>query len=172
MAFSEGAARVIEQGQCSYTGYGPCSQFPTILPHSPNPEQSSKVARCRYSFIDKTGTRLFGNKYPDAKDFAEGLAPVGDGRLWGYVDRRGTVVISLRYEDAWPFAEGLARVQIRGKWGYIDKTGNLVIPAIFQSALDFSEAWQWSVTVCTHSGSSIRPGIGHFRKSTTPPAVL
>jgi hypothetical protein len=140
LSFSEGAARVIEQGQCLYIGYGPCSGFiPTTLPYDSNTKQSSNAPRCRYSFIDRKGTRLFGNQYPDAKDFAEGLVPIGDGKLWGYINRRGTVVIPMRYEDAEPFAEGFARVRINGKWGYIDKSGKLAIPATFQSALDFSE---------------------------------
>ena len=136
--FSEGAARVIEQGQCVYMDYSPCSD-PTTLPSGSDAGPSSKLPRCRYSFIDKTGMRLFRSEYTDAKDFAEGLAPVGDGKLWGYVDRRGTVVIPLKYEDAEPFAEGLARVRIGWKWGYIDKKGNSVIPQAFNAAGDFSE---------------------------------
>jgi hypothetical protein len=140
MAFSEGAARVIEEGQCLYVGYGPCSSFiPMALPYDPSAKPSANLPRCHYSFIDGQGMRLFENQYPEAKDFAEGLAPVGDGKLWGYVDKKGTAVISMRYEDAEPFAEGLARVRSAGKWGYIDRTGNMVVPAVYQDALDFCE---------------------------------
>jgi hypothetical protein len=140
MAFSDGAARVIEQGNCLYVGYGPCAGLnPMVLPYDPQRKQTSDPPRCRYSYIDKTGRRLFENTYQDAKDFAEGLAPVGDGKYWGYVDRKGSVAIPLRYDGAEPFSEGLARVRLRGKWGYIDKTGQFAIPATFDSALDFSE---------------------------------
>jgi hypothetical protein len=138
MAFSDGAARVIEKGQCVRWDYGPCSGI-TTLPYDPDVKPSIHLPRCHYSFIDRQGMRLFEQKYPDAKDFAEGLAPVGDGKLWGYVDKNGAVVIPLIYEDAEPFAEGLARVRSAGKWGYINKMGKLVIPAVYQHALDFSE---------------------------------
>ena len=140
MAFSEGAARVIEESQCLYVGYGPCSTFnPMTLPYDPSTKPSTNLPRCHYSFIDRQGMPLFQNKYADAKDFAEGLAPVGDGKLWGFVDKKGAVVISMRYEDTEPFAEGLARFRSGGKWGYIDRTGNIVVSAVYQSALDFSD---------------------------------
>jgi len=140
MPFSDGAARAIELGQCLYTGYGPCSTGDRVtLPYGANRKQSSNVPRCRYSFIDKKGKRLFENQFYDARDFAEGLAPVGDGNLWGYIDKTGTVAIPVQFEAAGPFAEGLAAIRMDGKWGYIDKNGKIVIPATFPSALDFSE---------------------------------
>ncbi len=138
--FSDGAARVIEHGECRYVGYGPCDPLnPTMLPYAPNSRPSPTAPRCQYSFIDKGGNRLFEGTYPDAKDFAEGLAPVGDGKSWGYIDKNGNMVIPFRYESAEPFSEGLALVQIDRKWGYIDHGGKLIIPAIFQGAVDFSE---------------------------------
>lgn len=138
--FHEGAARVIEEGQCLYVGYMPCDFYnPVVLPYNPDVRQPANVPKCRYSFVNRRGTRLFDTRYPDAKDFSQGLAPVGDGKLWGYVDYRGRIMIPFRYDDAEPFSEGLARVKTNGKWGYIDRDGRMVIPAIYLVANDFSE---------------------------------
>jgi hypothetical protein len=82
---------------------------------------------------------LFRTDFIDAKDFAGGLAPVGNGKLWGYIDKSGAVRIPLQYEDAGPFSEGMARVRKDGKWGYIDRSGNVALRPTFETASDFSE---------------------------------
>jgi hypothetical protein len=132
LPFSDSAARVVGRGGCLYTGYGPCDSFnPLVLPQGPHSARPSfRKSRCNYSFIDTNGRQLFDKNYPDAKDFSEELAPVGDGWLWGYIDKN---------EAAEPFSEGLAAVRIRDRWGYIDKNDKLVIPAIFTEASAFSE---------------------------------
>ncbi len=74
--FRKALPGVIEEGPCLYIGYDPCASFEKeVLPYDPKAKWSSDPPRCRYSFIDKQGKRLFENKYPDAKDFVEGLAP-------------------------------------------------------------------------------------------------
>ena len=104
----------------SWGGAGACTQATARVillilsffrkgPHSARP--SFREPRCNYSFIDTNGRQLFDKNYPDAKDFSEELAPVGDGWLWGYIDKNGTVIIPLKYEAAEPFSEGLAAVR-------------------------------------------------------------
>jgi hypothetical protein len=140
--FKNGFARVIKPSGCLYIGYGPCDPFnPVILPFTPSTYRrpTMKEPRCMYSFIDRTGRDVSGTTYRDAKDFAERLAPVGNGRLWGFVDVNGTMAIPLQYQNAEPFSEGLAPVQINGKWGYVNHSGKLVIAPTFLAAFPFSE---------------------------------
>jgi hypothetical protein len=144
--FSDGHALVIENGPCQLIGYGPC-EFPMNPPYLipgggaiPKPGSASGQ-RCQYSVIDKTGKIVFASKYIDAKRFSEGLAPMGDGRDWGYVDHDGKIRIPMQFDSAEPFSEGLARVRRNGKVGFIDKTGAVVIPIQFFGADDFSEGF-------------------------------
>ncbi|MBZ5607531.1 MAG: WG repeat-containing protein [Acidobacteriia bacterium] len=143
--FSDGLALVVENGPCQHIGYGPCEyplNPPIIMPAgvsiSPN---TSRVPRCRYSVIDLKGQVLFTSDYIDAKHFAEGLAPMGDGTKWGYVDYSGKVRIPLQFDAAEPFSEGLARVFVGHKYGFIDRTGAFVIQPQFFLAQDFSEGF-------------------------------
>jgi hypothetical protein len=141
--FFDGIARVIESGPCGHIGYGPCEyplNPPDVVPRGSS-QSPSAVPRCKYSFIDTTGRILFRSDFIDAKDFAQALAPVGDGRHWGYIDKTGTVRIPLRYDDAEPFSEGLARVRQGEKWGYINASGTFAIAPAFTAASDFSEGF-------------------------------
>jgi hypothetical protein len=138
--FSESAARVILDGPCNYVGYGPCAFFnPSILGF---PEyrsgRDSHYTACQYTFIDRTGTPLFSQHFPDAFDFSEGLAAVGDGKRWGFIDRTGAFRIPLQFDFVGSFSDGLARFRRDGKWGFIDSAGRVVIPAQFDVADDFS----------------------------------
>src|SRR5215471_3504958 len=139
--FFDGIARVIESGPCAHIGYGPCEyplNPPDVVPRG-SPEPRSAVPRCKYSFIDTTGRILFRSDLIDAKNFAEGLAPVGNGKHWGYIDKSGGVRIPLRFDDAEPFSEGLARVLQGERWGYINASGAFAITPAFTGASDFSE---------------------------------
>lgn len=139
--FADGHALVIKDGPCNRMEYGPCEIDPYSVPDiltMPNASPASRQ-RCRYSVIDRSGKILFGGIYIDAKNFSEGLAPMGDGSHWGYVDYSGEVRIRMQFEDAEPFSGGLARVRVNGKTGFIDKTGEMVIQPQFFHAEDFSE---------------------------------
>jgi hypothetical protein len=140
-SFFDGVARVVESGPCGHIGYGPCEyplNPPDVVPRG-SLQLPSTVPRCKYSLIDATGRVLFRSDFIDAKDFAEGLAPVGDGKRWGYIDKSGAVRIPLRYDDAEPFSDGLARVRQGRQWGYINASGAFVISPAFMAAEDFSE---------------------------------
>jgi hypothetical protein len=96
-------------------------------------------------YIDKAAKPTFpGEMYYLCESFSEGLAPVSDGRLWGYIDKKGRSVIGPRYQWARGFSEGLAFVKTEtGGGGYIDRTGELVI-----------RAGNWDI------GDAFRGGIG------------
>ncbi len=133
MPFADGVARVVAQGPCELPASGPCG--------GGSQGSRNNLPQCRYSFIDKQGKRLFEMSYVNAKDFAEGLAPVHDGRAWGYVDKTGRVVIPFQFEEAQPFSEGLASVQSGGKTGFIDHGGKFAIQPSLPSAGSFSEGF-------------------------------
>jgi hypothetical protein len=107
------------------------------------------MRRCEYSVIDHSGNVVFAGTYIDAKHFSEGLAPMGDGKNWGYVDYSGKVLVPLQFDNAEPFSEGLAGVRVGrnrglgkfGKVGFIDSTGAMIIQPQFFSAEDFSEGF-------------------------------
>lgn len=142
LPFSGGVARVIKRRGCLYIGYGPCDSFnPLLLPFALGKYQQPTMQEphCTYSFIDKVGRDLFATTYRDAKDFVEGLAPVGDGKRWGYVNASGSLAVPLLYQNAEPFSDGLAAVQTKGRWGYVNHAGNLIIKATFLAAFPFSE---------------------------------
>ena len=128
--FKNGFARVIKSPGCLYIGYGPCDFFnPVVLPFSLAiyRHPTMKEPRCTYSFIDRTGRDVFATR--ETKDFAERLAPVGDGLHWGFLESNGTIAISMQYENAEPFSEGLAPVQIKDRWGYVNHAGKISHPA-------------------------------------------
>jgi hypothetical protein len=41
--------------------------------------------------------------FDKALDFSGGLAPVRDGKNWGYADKTGKMVIPAHFDDALPF---------------------------------------------------------------------
>ena len=88
-------------------------------------------------YIDASGqTKLppgFGSGFNDGEDFVEGLAPVRQGRRWGYVNTAGRMVIPPRFAWVTPFSEGRALVSLAEPGppyniGYIDRSGSLIAP--------------------------------------------
>ena len=69
--------------------------------------------------------------YMGVLDFAEGLARVWKGGLFGFVNRRGEEVIPCKYELAMDFAHGAAAVRIGDKWGYIDRAGEWLVEPVY-----------------------------------------
>ena len=102
----------------------------------------------RWGYIDYLGRIAVPivHRVPEAGDFSEGFAFVGDH----YIDREGTPAFTRIDEDTderiekfftngMPFSQGLAAVQSGGQWGYIDLAGNYVIAPMFIRAGQFSE---------------------------------
>ena len=100
----------------------------------------------RWGYIDYLGRIAipFVHRVPEAGDFSDGFAFVGDH----YIDTEGRPAFSRVDEDTdevterfftngLPFSEGLAAVQSGGQWGYIDLMGNYVIAPSFQRAGSF-----------------------------------
>ena len=102
----------------------------------------------RWGYIDYLGRVAvpFVHRVPEAGDFSEGFAFVGDH----YIDTTGTPAFTIIDEDTderiekfftngLPFSQGLAAVQSGGQWGFIDLAGNYVIVPMFMRAGSFSE---------------------------------
>ncbi len=133
-SFSDGMARVILEGPCTFMdGDGPC----------PEPEyvggREVNQPPCKFTFIDKAGRVITTQRFDYARDFSEGLAPAKIGDRWGYIDKTGVVVVAPKFEDAQPFSSGLSGIRDHYLYGYSDKTGAVVIPPAWHSADDFSE---------------------------------
>ena len=103
-------------------------------------------SRDRWGYIDYLGRIAipFIHRIPEAGDFSDGFAFVGDH----YIDTEGKPAFSRVDEDTdevterfftngLPFSEGLAAVQSGGQWGFIDLMGNYVIAPAFQRAGSF-----------------------------------
>jgi len=133
--FSDGMARVVLEGPCTYIPDGPCGFANAV-------HAGGKVAdapACTFTFIDKMGRVVSQDRYDFARTFSSGLAPVRKDGRWGFIDKTGKLVIDYHFEDAQPFSDGLARVRQNGSYGYIDQQGRLVIPPWFEFAEDFSD---------------------------------
>lgn len=94
----------------------------------------------KYGYIDENGNVIIKPVYLQAKQFAEGVAPVKiEEGIWGIIDTKGKVITRWKNVDEInEFSEGLAVVRQRAKYGYIDKK-QLVIPLKFDGAEGFSE---------------------------------
>jgi hypothetical protein len=131
MAFSDGAARVIEQGNCLYVGYGPCAGLnPMVLPYDPQRKQTSDPPRCRYSYIDKTGRRLF-------EVTSTGKAP------WRFPSNTEAPSLSLKDSPAYGSA-GNGGISIRP-----DSSQYLQLSTAHST---FRKEWPWWVKVPTDHG--------------------
>jgi len=132
--FHEGMARVVVDGPCRYSSDGLCQEVRTI------PEGAAEDASaCKYTFIDKSGSIITGERYDGAMDFSEGFAPVRTREKWGFIDKKGRMAINPQFDKADRFSDGLALIQQNGLYGYIDHTGAIVITPRYKSASPFSE---------------------------------
>ncbi len=138
-AFHDGMARVIVEGPCAYNRIpeeSSCPDFGVVPKDAPS---SPALPTCKYTFADTSGKIISEQRFGYARHFAEGLAPVQIGELWGYIDKRGDTAVAPRFESAAPFADGLARVSRDGLTGYITHSGRYAITPRFKYAEDFAD---------------------------------
>ncbi len=148
--FEEGVARVAVSGPCSFTSYeafDPCIVLGgSVAPATgPNPTVRSPP-RCQWSFIDKSGKRIFDATFEAAMGFHDGLAAVRVSGRWGFINRQGAFVIPPRYESVRSFSEGRALVSDGVDSGFIDSVGKMHFRVDYSKAESFSEG----VTVVGH----------------------
>lgn len=102
----------------------------------------------RWGYIDNMGRIAIPlvNRVPEAGDFSEGYAFMGDH----YIDTEGRQAFSREdpdtgvieekfFRNGLAFSQGAAAVQSGGQWGYIDLMGNYIIAPSFERADSFSE---------------------------------
>ena len=102
----------------------------------------------RWGYIDNLGRIAIPLVYkiPDAGDFSDGFAFIGDH----YIDTEGNQAFSREdpdtgiieekfFRNGLPFSQGLAAVQSGAQWGFIDLMGNYVIAPSFERVDSFSE---------------------------------
>lgn len=92
----------------------------------------------KIGFVNNKGEWVIEPQFDKARGFAEGLAPVAEGKTWGYIDQKGSMVIDFEYRDAEVFSkDGLAPVKQK-MWGFIDKSGKMVIPMEYDITAGFA----------------------------------
>jgi len=134
--FHDDASRVIIEGPCKLHSR-PCSSFPGmfVLPGYGTPTGATPL--CRYAFIDKTGRPLFSQRFDDAKDFSEELAPVKIDGKWGFINKTGALVVKPQFDSADSFSDGLALVSQNGLSGFITHDGTFAVAPQFKYAEHF-----------------------------------
>jgi hypothetical protein len=138
-SFHEGMARVVVEGPCVYLRIpeeSPCPDL-GLVPRGTKTQET--LPACKYTFIDKSGSVISEQRFDYALLFAEGLAPVRIGELWGYIDKTGVMIIAPRFESAAPFSDGLGLISEKGLFGYVNRTGTYAISAQFKRAERFAE---------------------------------
>ena len=144
-SFADGMARVVMEGPCSYNPEGGCGFANPVFPgaeprgtYDPLGEARDRYPPCKFTFTDRAGRVLF-QRFDDARDFSEGLAPIRVGDSWGFIDRIGTIAVLPRFDGAEAFHESLAKIKMKDLYGYADKSGAIVIPPQFADADNFSD---------------------------------
>jgi hypothetical protein len=138
-SFHDEMARVVVEGPCAYAQIleeSPCPDF-EVLPKGAKTQQP--LPACKYTFIDKSGSIISEQRYDYALPFAEALAPVRIGKLWGYIDKKGLMVVAPRFDSASSFSDGLGLVSENGLFGYVDRKGTYIIRPEFKRAESFAE---------------------------------
>jgi len=92
-------------------------------------------------FVDQSGDEI-SKHFPEARDFHNGVAVVGIGRLWppllyGTIGTNGKYIMWPSYEEIRDYKNNYARVRKNGKYGYIDRNGNERVPPMWDVAEDF-----------------------------------
>ncbi|MBP93519.1 WG containing repeat-containing protein [Bizionia echini] len=104
-----------------------------IWDFSHNAENTYAKKNDKIGFINSNGDWIIEPKFDKARAFVNGLAPVSEGKNWGYIDTSGAVIIPFQYKDAEIFSEsGLAPVTTGKEWGFINTKGDLVIPEDYE----------------------------------------
>jgi hypothetical protein len=82
----------------------------------------------KFGFVDTRGRLRIANRYDDAGNFHEELAPVKLIGKWGFVDLNDRIAINPNYDKVGEFTLGLAIVLRQQKEGLIDKNGKTILP--------------------------------------------
>jgi hypothetical protein len=91
-------------------------------------------------------------QFTGASEFADGVAAVQQGDLWGLIDEKGSYLVQPSFAhigelpvgaDAQAFREGLAPAREGDLWGYIKRDGSWAIAPAFSHAMKFNEELAW-----------------------------
>ncbi len=113
---------------------------------------SIKIAKNKYSFINKSGEQINKTTFRRVYDFRDNAAAVMVRNKWGFIDTTGKIIIKPRFSKVGSFGDGLAPVFVRKKrfFGliksitksdFIDKSGNIVIETRFKNCTNFSNGF-------------------------------
>ena len=137
-AFSNGIARVAEQGEYWDHGYFIDARGNLLLDE--DTEYSETLDAADY-FSEGIGTVGESVAYFDSGRFAlrRYADRQGSTRVYGYIDTRGKMVIEPQFHSASPFSNGMAVVDPTGesRYCFIDTSGTIAINGVFAAANGF-----------------------------------
>ena len=92
----------------------------------------------KWGYISKSGKLVIAPSFDSAAPFAERLAAVKTGGLWGYINKRqaNCLIEPAVHRCADIFARTCS-VKIGAVWTYVDKTGQIVIHTGYEEASSF-----------------------------------
>jgi hypothetical protein len=87
---------------------------------------------------------IIKQRFKDAGEFSDGLAPVKVFSKWGYINKKGEIAIVPKYTKAENFSEGCAVIgqiqpDIYHLYGFINTKGEAITKCIYREAFAFSE---------------------------------
>jgi hypothetical protein len=118
-------------------------------------------------------------QFDDASEFADGVAAVRKGDVWGIIDEKGSFMATPSFAqigeqpvglDAQAFREGLAPARDGDLWGYLRRDGSWAIAPAFAEARKFSEELAW-VRLPERTTWSLIQRRGHIVADTPYEAV-
>ncbi|MBN2465299.1 WG repeat-containing protein [candidate division WOR-3 bacterium] len=111
------------------------------------PRTTSGGHEQRWGYIDSTGAVVIAPRFQWAREFSDGMAEVGIGRMSGFIDQTGKVVVppTCFAKECGRFSQGLAAVSrledmeiYHTNFRYIDRAGRTAIDSQFRSAHAFA----------------------------------
>lgn len=105
----------------------------------------------KYGFVDDSGKELLKPEYDEIGNFADGLAYIKKGQLYGYVNDKIDIVIPCKYNaigsftksgyvwacEGAKFENGSTSSFSGGKYGIFDREGKVIVPVKYKTAGSF-----------------------------------
>lgn len=77
-------------------------------------------------YVNDKGKEIAKPIYKCSGAFKDGMAPVFNGKKWGFLDKNGKIAVPLKYDEVHDFSGDKAKVKLGGKEFYVDKKGKIV----------------------------------------------
>lgn len=99
----------------------------------------------RWEFLNADGSTIVVpiKKYEAVGQFHSGIAPVSDGKKWGFINSAGIEIVSPKYDRTLPRQHGLTAVKLNEKWGLVNMLGEEIVEPKYKHLGQFYEQKAW-----------------------------